>query len=133
VTSGLGDLHAGGNPVLRCPDGLAALGRPCLTPAGRPIRGDPARRPPEVLRRRRPFLASILSLALSPSTRYPALREEGKNHTRPRRRRPEQLRVTLTLCAGQLIRQPPAPGRVQTLHQRPGTISSDPTTLGGST
>ena len=26
VTSGLGDLHAGGNPVLRRPDGLAAMG-----------------------------------------------------------------------------------------------------------
>jgi len=47
--------------ALRPPATLAVTGRPCLTPAGRQIGGDPARRPPQMLRRRRLPFASTLS------------------------------------------------------------------------
>jgi hypothetical protein len=99
--------QAGGDPVLH---------RPAVQ-----LEGDPALRRPRVLRRRRLLLSTTVSAVSTLLMRDPPPCEEEEEKARPRRRRPNQLRVTLSLSAGQLIRRPPAPGRDQTLHQRPGT------------
>lgn len=73
-------------------------GNPVLRPPAAQTRGDPARR------RRRLLPASISPSALFSSTGVPVPqrrgREERKNDTRPRRRRLEQVRVTLSLSPG---------------------------------
>jgi len=123
------------DPVRRRPP--VALGAPSraatLSSTVQPSRqawGDPVLRRPAVqlgvtlpsAGRKSYTTAAFFSPVSVRLTRSPPLREgEKKNHTKPRRRRPNRLRVTLTLFAGRLVRRPPAPRRDQTLHQRPGT------------
>lgn len=124
-----------GDPVLRppptVPSGLRAptpeatlssTGRAAgrlgatLSCAGRPsTRGDPALRRLQVSRHHL-LLTGGVSPALHPLTTDPPPRREREINTAPRRRRPKQLRVTLSPSTGQLIRRPPASGRDQ-----PGT------------
>lgn len=131
VTSGLRSPLACGNPVPHRPAVQPGMGRPCLAPAGRPIGGDPALRRPQVLHHRHPLLAITSQLASVTLERSPLSRGGKKNPTGPRRRRPERLRVTLTLSAGQPFAGHLALGRIRPYTRDLGPAFSDPTMSGG--